>query len=178
MPSVYFAINNKSSAETQCWTWSGLRIAIQPDSEIQNRIRIGQDFEKNSTASDMDIQTALITAVKCLIKGFFEYKPDWIKYFWQVYRALIGPDYSMKILDWIRIAKISNFFNTLRLSCYSHCIHLCPDSTYNAELLFTPSNVNVVEVLVSVRDDHYPVCRLDIRQDSQFATVYGSEMIE
>jgi len=24
-----------------------------------------------------------------------------------------------------------------------------------------------------VRDDHYPVCRLDIRQDSQFATGYG-----
>jgi len=23
------------------------------------------------------------------------------------------------------------------------------------------------------RDDHYPVCRLDIRQDSEFAIVYG-----
>jgi len=23
------------------------------------------------------------------------------------------------------------------------------------------------------RDDHYPVCRLDIRQDSEFATGYG-----
>jgi len=23
------------------------------------------------------------------------------------------------------------------------------------------------------RDDHYPVCRLDIRQDSEFATRYG-----
>jgi len=30
----------------QCWTWSGFRIAIQPDSAIQNRIRIGLDFEK------------------------------------------------------------------------------------------------------------------------------------
>jgi len=29
----------------------------------------------------MDIQTALITAVICLIRGFFGYKPDWIKYF-------------------------------------------------------------------------------------------------
>jgi len=38
---------------------------IQPDSAIQNRNRIGQDFEKNSTGSDVDIQTALITAVKC-----------------------------------------------------------------------------------------------------------------
>jgi len=33
--------------------------------------------------------------------------------------------------------------------------------------------VNVVEVLVSIRDDQYPVCRLDIRQDSEFATGYG-----
>jgi len=29
----------------------------------------------------MDIQTALITAVKYLIRGFFGYKPDWIKHF-------------------------------------------------------------------------------------------------
>jgi len=32
-------------------------------------------FRKNSTGSDMDIQTALITAVKCLIRVFFGYKP-------------------------------------------------------------------------------------------------------
>jgi len=89
-----FAINDKSSTETilpfelypplpitQCWTWSGLLIAIQPDSALQNRIRIGLNFEKNSTGSDMDIQTALITAVKCLIRAFFGYKPDWIKCF-------------------------------------------------------------------------------------------------
>jgi len=37
-------------------------------------------FRKISTGSDMDIQTALITAVKCLIRGFFGYKPDWVKY--------------------------------------------------------------------------------------------------
>jgi len=29
----------------------------------------------------MDIQTALITAEKCLIRVFFGYKPDWIKYY-------------------------------------------------------------------------------------------------
>ena len=56
------------------------RIAIQPDSSIQNRIRIGLDVEKTSTGSDMDIQTALITAVECSIRVFFGYKPDWIKY--------------------------------------------------------------------------------------------------
>jgi len=37
-------------------------------------------FRKNSTGSDMDIQTALITAVKYLIRRFFGHKPDWIKY--------------------------------------------------------------------------------------------------
>jgi len=61
----------------QCWTWSGFPIATR--SVIQNRINIGLDFENISTESDMDIQTALITAVECLIRGFFGYKPDWIK---------------------------------------------------------------------------------------------------
>jgi len=32
--------------------------------------------------------------------------------FGQVYRIRIRPEYSMKILDWIRIAKISNLFIT------------------------------------------------------------------
>jgi len=49
---------------------TGFRITIQPDSAIQNRMRIGLDFEKISTGSDMDIQTALITAVECLIRVF------------------------------------------------------------------------------------------------------------
>jgi len=48
-----------------------LRIAIQPDSAIQNRTRIGLDFEKISSGSAMDIQTALITAGECLIRGIF-----------------------------------------------------------------------------------------------------------
>jgi len=51
-------------------------IAIQPDSAIQNQIAL--DFENNSPRSDMDIQTAFITAVKCLIRVFFQM--DWIKY--------------------------------------------------------------------------------------------------
>jgi len=38
-------------------------------------------FWTNSTGSDMDIHTALITAVICLIRIFFGHKPDWIKYF-------------------------------------------------------------------------------------------------
>jgi len=38
----------------------------KPDSAIQDRNRIGLDFEKDSTGSDMDIRTTFITAVKCL----------------------------------------------------------------------------------------------------------------
>jgi len=30
-----------------------------------------------------------------------------------------------------------------------------------------------ITIVVCVRNDHYPVCRLDIRQDSEFATGYG-----
>ena len=71
----------RTSCLQQCWTWSGFRIAIQPDSANQNRIRIGLDIEKKPTGSEMDIQSALITAVKCLVREFFGYKPDWIKYF-------------------------------------------------------------------------------------------------
>jgi len=51
---------------------AGCRTAIQLDSAIQNRTRIGLDFEKTSTGSDLDNQTALITAVKCL-RRFFGY---------------------------------------------------------------------------------------------------------
>jgi len=37
-------------------------------------------FVKRLTGSDMDNQTALITAVKCKFGVFFWYKLDWIKY--------------------------------------------------------------------------------------------------
>jgi len=49
-----------------------------PDSAIQKRIQIGQVFKKNSAGSDMDIQTALITAV---IRVYLGYGAVWIKYF-------------------------------------------------------------------------------------------------
>jgi len=48
----------------KCWTWSGSRIAMQPDPD-----RTG--FWKTSTRSEMDIQAALITAVKYSMKGIF-----------------------------------------------------------------------------------------------------------
>jgi len=49
----------------------------------------------------------LYTAVKCRV--FFGCKPDWIKYLG--YQIRIGLDYTTEILDWIRIAKISDPFN-------------------------------------------------------------------
>jgi len=60
----------------------------------------------------MDIQTALITAVKCLIRVFFGYKPDWIKYFDR--STGLGSDRIIERKFWtgIRISKISDLFNT------------------------------------------------------------------
>jgi len=58
-------------------------------------------FRKNSTGSDMDIQTALIILVKCLIRVF----SDINRIGTNICTGLpvrIGPDYSIKILDWIR----------------------------------------------------------------------------
>jgi len=48
-----------------------------------------------------------------LNRSFFGYKPGWIKYLSGLPDWIrIGPDYSMKILDWIGIAKISDLFYT------------------------------------------------------------------
>ena len=60
----------------------------------------------------MDIQTALITALKCLITVFFRIQTGLDQIFGQVNRIRIGLDNSKKILDWIRTAKFSNLFNT------------------------------------------------------------------
>jgi len=50
--------------------------------------------------------------VKCLIREFiFRIKIEVDQIFEQVYRIRIGQDFSMKILDWIRIAKLSDLFN-------------------------------------------------------------------
>ena len=78
-----------------------------------NRIlqfRTGSDWIlKNLTGSDMDIQSALITAVKCLIRVFFRTWAGLDQISEQVYRIRIGPDSSIQISDWIKIAKISDF---------------------------------------------------------------------
>ena len=60
----------------------------------------------------MDIQTALIIAVKSLTSVFFFIQTGLDQKFGQVYQIRIAPDCSMKILDWIRISKIPNLFNT------------------------------------------------------------------
>jgi len=44
---------------------------------------------------------------------FFEYKLNWIKYLDSAYRIRIGLDYTVKILDWVRIAKCSGQLNTI-----------------------------------------------------------------
>jgi len=62
-------------------------------------------FRKTSTGSDMDIQTALITAVKCLIRGLSWLSTVLNQIFGLYYRIRIGLDYTIKRLDWIRIAK-------------------------------------------------------------------------
>ena len=50
--------------------------------------------------------------VKCLIREFvFRIKTEVDQIFEQVYRIRIGQDFSMKILDCIRIAKLSDLFN-------------------------------------------------------------------
>jgi len=61
----------------------------------------------------MDIQTVLITAIKSLIRGFSDINRirSNIQIFGQCYRIRIGPDYTTKILDRIRIAKISDPIN-------------------------------------------------------------------
>ena len=80
---------------------------------LQFRTGSGSDWiSKNSTGSDLDIQTALISAVKYWIRVFFRIWTGLDQIFGQVYRIRIRPDYSTKTLDWIRIAIISNLFNT------------------------------------------------------------------
>jgi len=56
----------------------------------------------------MDIQTALITAVKCFIRGFSRTKIGLDQIFGQVYRIRISPGYWKKNLDWIKIPKPPN----------------------------------------------------------------------
>ena len=80
---------------------------------LQFRTRSGSDsISKNSTGSNMDTQTPSITAVKCLIRGFFRMETGLDQIFGQYYRIRIGLDCTVRILDWTKIAKISDPFNT------------------------------------------------------------------
>jgi len=48
--------------------------------------------------------------------------------------------------------------------------------SYHSYTTLLPQNILQLQLHFSCtlyRDDHYPVCRLDIRQDSEFATGYG-----
>jgi len=59
----------------------------------------------------MVIQTALITGVICLSRDFSDINRIGSN-IWHFYRIKIELEYTMKILDWIRIAKIFDPFNT------------------------------------------------------------------
>ena len=83
---------------------------IQLDSSIKNRIRLRLDFEKKyriryeylncvGHCSQM-VNQRLFTDLTGLEQIFGPY-----------YRIMIGLDETMKILDWVRVAKISDPFN-------------------------------------------------------------------
>jgi len=50
---------------------------------------------------------------------------------------------------------------------------LISETISGGEMLGTPTRCHTFKIDVDARDDHYPVCRLAIRQDSEFATGYG-----
>ena len=68
------------TAVLQCWTWSGFRIAIQTDSAIQNRNRVGLDFEKTQPDRIWISKLHWSLQHNAYSEFFFGYKPDWIKY--------------------------------------------------------------------------------------------------
>jgi len=72
---------------------------------------------KNSTESDTDVQSALINAVKCLIREFFGHKPDWIKYLDR--SAGLGQDRNTqwKFWTWLRSQK-SQICSTLNTTTH------------------------------------------------------------
>ena len=78
-------------------------------------------FWKNSTGLDMDIQTALITAVWCLIRVFSDINRIGSNIWTDLLR--IGPDCSMKILDWIGLQK-SQICSTLLHTSATHKVVL------------------------------------------------------
>ena len=78
----------QNRVEHQCWTWSRFRIAIQPDSAIQNQIPIGLDFEIHSTGADMDngYPNCIDHCNKMLNQSFFRISTGLDQIFGQVYR--------------------------------------------------------------------------------------------
>jgi len=84
----------------------------------------------------MNIQSALITAVKCLITGSFGYQLDWIKYLYST--TGLGSDWITQLKYWIGIAKISDLFNTIiqpHILClqYVHHFKLRHQLTFQAD---------------------------------------------
>jgi len=86
---------------------------------------------KKTTGSVTYIQTALISVVKCLI-GVFRIQTRLDQILEQVKRMRIGLDCTMKILDWIKVAKI---FDPLNHSHYSYIERPWFNSDYGSKLL-------------------------------------------
>jgi len=126
----------------------------------------------------MDIQLALISAVKCLIRVFSDINRIGLN-IRTVYRIRIGPDYSKKILDWIRIPKISDLFNTsiLPKNCHfvmknQYCQKYCHFQKFLAKNL-----TNTCHVFCQPSGSPGSLSGLPVgypaRYSSEFATGYG-----
>jgi len=76
----FFYSDGLLTFSSQCWIWSGSQIAIQPDSAIQNQIRIGLDFEKTQPDQIWINPNCIDHCCIMLNQSFFGYKADWIKY--------------------------------------------------------------------------------------------------
>jgi len=107
----YMVICPSQTRTIQCWTWSGFRIAIQPDSAIQNWIRIELDFEK-TLPDQMWTSKVRWSLQSNAYSEFFQMQTGLDQMFGENYRISTGLNFTMKILDWIRIAKNTGSFNT------------------------------------------------------------------
>jgi len=108
LPEQHF---QRDVAMDQCWTWS------EPGSR-SNRIlhfRIGSELYwilKKLNGIRYGYPNCIDHCNEMLNQSLFRTQTGLDQIFRQVYRIRIGPDHWKKILDWIRIPKIPDLFNT------------------------------------------------------------------
>ena len=96
----------------------------------------------------MDIQTALITAVKCLIRVFFGYKPDWIKYFDRP--TGLGSDRIIERKFWTGLGfQKSPICSTLRPTMFQRCTEseISDSDSAPASAEYTPTPLRLRNIL-------------------------------